>query len=160
MTVFNKKQIIKQVNNGKIDENITNNFLGEYDVADVFGTRYRNVTAEGFINSLKDLGIYGIRTNGGGYSFEGMVNATPKTPVIEDVIVDVVEEVKVAEVAVVEAEVVAQEKKEVDWEMINSLENKKYDKIKLDKYAEENFGIKLNQRNTLENMIKDFKSQL
>ena len=49
---------------------------------------------------------------------------------------------------------------EVDWEWINSLENKKYDKEKLDKYAEEKFSISLNRRNTLENMIVDFKEQL
>ena len=48
----------------------------------------------------------------------------------------------------------------VDWDMLNSLENKKYDKIKLDEYAEKGFNIKLNQRNTLANMIEDFKEQL
>ncbi|UUW39738.1 hypothetical protein VP14_051 [Vibrio phage VPMCC14] len=49
---------------------------------------------------------------------------------------------------------------EIDWEWINSLENKKYDKEKLDVYAEEKHNIKLNKRNTLENMITDFKEQL
>jgi hypothetical protein len=52
------------------------------------------------------------------------------------------------------------ENKDVDWDMINKLENKKYDKVKLDEYAEKEFGIKLNQRNTLANMIKDLEDQL
>lgn len=49
---------------------------------------------------------------------------------------------------------------DVDWDMINNLKDNKYGKIELDEYAENNFGIKLNRRNTLENMIKDLKEQL
>jgi len=54
----------------------------------------------------------------------------------------------------------ASEAPDVDWEWVESLENKKYDKEKLDKYAEDKFNISLNRRNTLENMIIDFKGQL
>lgn len=49
---------------------------------------------------------------------------------------------------------------DIPWDWINSLENKKYDKIKLDEFASEKFNIKLNQKNTLQNMILDFKNQL
>lgn len=52
------------------------------------------------------------------------------------------------------------EKVEPDWKWIESLQNKKYDKEAFDEYAEKEFKIKLNKRNTLENMIADFKSQL
>lgn len=74
--------------------------------------------------------------------------------VIEDALEDVEE--------VVDTKVEASEEAslEVNWEWISSLENKKYDKEKLDQYAEEKFSISLNRRNTLENMIVDFKEQL
>ena len=57
-------------------------------------------------------------------------------------------------------EVEVSDKVQPDWEWIGTLENKKYDKEKLDVYAEENFNIQLNKRNTLENMVKDFKESL
>ena len=47
-----------------------------------------------------------------------------------------------------------------DWEWIESLENKKDHKIELDEYADKEFGVKLNRQNKIDNMIKDFKSQL
>lgn len=47
----------------------------------------------------------------------------------------------------------------VDWEMINSLQNKKHDKIKLEEYAK-GFGVDLKRNKTLENMIIDFKEFL
>lgn len=47
----------------------------------------------------------------------------------------------------------------VDWEMINSLQNKKHDKIKLEEYAK-GFGVDLKRNKTLENMIIDFKAFL
>ncbi|UZV41201.1 hypothetical protein vBVpaMR16F_135 [Vibrio phage vB_VpaM_R16F] len=75
--------------------------------------------------------------------------------VVEDVSDDTAEEVLDEEVEASE-----ESSSEVDWEWVNSLENKKYDKEKLDKYAEEKFSISLNRRNTLENMIVDFKDQL
>lgn len=48
----------------------------------------------------------------------------------------------------------------LDWEMINSLQNKKYDKEKLEKHALEITGINLNKRFTLENMIIQLKEEL
>lgn len=48
----------------------------------------------------------------------------------------------------------------VNWEMINSLQNKKYDKEKLDQYAEETFSIKLNRKFTIDNMIAQFKEEI
>ena len=48
----------------------------------------------------------------------------------------------------------------VDWSWINSLQNTKKDKEELDMYAERDLGIKLNRRNSIDNMIKDLKEQL
>lgn len=50
--------------------------------------------------------------------------------------------------------------KEVDWEWVESLENKKYDREKLDVYASDNFGINLNRKFTITNMVKKFKEEL
>jgi hypothetical protein len=50
--------------------------------------------------------------------------------------------------------------KEPDWDWIATLENKKWDKEKLDTYAEEQFYIKLKKTMKLENMVADFKDQL
>jgi hypothetical protein len=47
----------------------------------------------------------------------------------------------------------------VDWGWVDSLENNKEDKLKLDKYAE-GFDIKINRAKTLPNMIKAFKVAL
>lgn len=52
------------------------------------------------------------------------------------------------------------DKYNLDWDMINSLENKKYDKIKLEKYIFEKTGINLNRRFTIENMIVQLKEEL
>ena len=49
--------------------------------------------------------------------------------------------------------------KEVDWEWVESLENNKEDKLKLDEYAE-TFGVKLSRVKKLENMIIDFKEAI
>mgnify|MGYP003366274198 CR=1 FL=1 len=49
--------------------------------------------------------------------------------------------------------------KEVDWEWVESLENNKEDKLKLDEYSE-TFGVKLSRVKKLENMIIDFKEAL
>ena len=46
-----------------------------------------------------------------------------------------------------------------DWEWIDSLENDKEDKLKLDNYAEK-FSVKLNRNKKLSNMINDFKTAL
>ena len=92
-----------------------------------------------------------------------------KAPVQETIVVDttVSEEVLVDDT--VEQDVVtAQDEpsseeaitENVDWEWVNSLENKKYDKIKLDEYADEKFGIKLNRVMKIDNMIADLKEQL
>ena len=82
---------------------------------------------------------------------------------------DVVKEAPVAEVVDVVEEIVDEketpeeipeaEELTPDWEWIESLENTPEDKLKLDKYGE-TFGVKLNRRRTLSNMIKDFKEAL
>lgn len=87
---------------------------------------------------------------------------------IEDVVEEASVEEDVIPVVVEEAiEIVTEEEVEptespedVDWEWVNSLENKKYDKIKLDEYADEKFGIKLNRVMKIDNMIADLKEQL
>ncbi len=56
-------------------------------------------------------------------------------------------------------EAIVEEVKEVDWEWVESLKNSKADKIKLDEYAE-GFDVKLNQSNTIANMVKAFKKEL
>lgn len=53
----------------------------------------------------------------------------------------------------------SEDTKEVDWEWVESLENNKEDKLKLDEYAE-TFGVKLSRVKKLENMIIDFKEAL
>lgn len=53
-----------------------------------------------------------------------------------------------------------EEQPTIDWDWINSLQNKKYDKEALDKWCEKELSIKLNKRNTIENMIIDLKTQL
>lgn len=60
----------------------------------------------------------------------------------------------------VEDEAPVVETKQPDWDWIETLQNKKFDKIKLDEYIEEEFGIKLKRNMTLSNMIKDLKEQL
>lgn len=49
---------------------------------------------------------------------------------------------------------------DVDWAWINSLQNTKKDKEELDMYAERDLGIKLNRRNSIDNMVKDLKDKL
>lgn len=51
------------------------------------------------------------------------------------------------------------DKKEVDWDWVGTLSNNKFGKIKLDEYAA-GFDCNLNRRNTIDNMIEDFKTQL
>ena len=84
---------------------------------------------------------------------EEVVTDVEPTPVQEDVqdIEPIVPEevIPVTEVGV-----------DVDWEWVDGLKNTKYDKIELDNYAETKFEIKLNRKNTMANMILDFKSQL
>ncbi len=53
-----------------------------------------------------------------------------------------------------------EEQPTIDWDWINSLQNKKYDKEALDVWCEKELSIKLNKRNTIENMIVDLKTQL
>ena len=76
--------------------------------------------------------------------------------VLEDVVVVVVEE-SVAEVAVEE---VVEDVKEPDWAWIESLENTPDDKLELDKYAEEEFSVKLSRTMKISNMVKKFKEEL
>jgi hypothetical protein len=50
--------------------------------------------------------------------------------------------------------------KEPDWDWIATLTNSSPSKKSLDEYAEKEFDVSLNRRNTLDNMIADFKDQL
>lgn len=127
------------------------------------------------VNYLGDLEFMHPICNGRGGSLFNIFSkkdyfgteGEPFVPVVEEVeevdmgdLLSLDVEQPVVNPTVAEDKVITTETKEVDWDMIEALENKKYDKIKLDEYAEKEFGIKLNQRNTLSNMIKDFKDQL
>ena len=48
----------------------------------------------------------------------------------------------------------------VDWDWVESLEDNKEDKLLLDKYAEDNTGVKLKRNMKIKNMIRDFKKAL
>mgnify|MGYP006883084290 CR=1 FL=1 len=48
----------------------------------------------------------------------------------------------------------------VDWDWVESLEDNKEDKLLLDKYAEDNTGVKLKRNLKIKNMIRDFKKAL
>lgn len=62
---------------------------------------------------------------------------------------------------VVEMEIkVKEEASEPDWGWIDTLESTRDDKNKLDDYASEQFGIKLNANRKLDDMVADFKEQL
>ena len=116
---------------------------------DVFGTHYTATTFEGFKHNLEKL----TRQDLSSWKYE-------EPYWILGVVDEVVEELPAELPPVEEIKVPTSIETEVDWEWISSLENKKYDKQKLDKYADENFSIKLNQRNTVDNMILDLKNQL
>lgn len=60
----------------------------------------------------------------------------------------------------VEDDASQEEPSEPNWKWIESLKNVKKDKTLFDKYAEEEFKIKLNRTNTLANMIVAFKEAL
>lgn len=116
---------------------------------DVFGTHYTATTFEGFKHNLEKL----TRQDLSSWKYD-------EPYWISGVVEEVVEELPAELPPVEEIKVPTSIETEVDWEWISSLENKKYDKQKLDKYADENFSIKLNQRNTVDNMILDLKNQL
>lgn len=150
-----KRQMIMKLNPCKIDTNITANFMGEFDVADVFGSKIKCGSASKLLSTLKQLGA----------DIEGITYEDPfwylGSKIVEDIIEDdLVEEIVETplEDTLIE-EVTTKEENTVDWEFIASLSNTKTDKIKLDEYAML-FNVKLNQSNTIKNMVKDFKKQL
>lgn len=49
---------------------------------------------------------------------------------------------------------------EVDWDWINVLKGTREDKLTLDKYAEDKFGIKLNRGKKIDKMVAEFKEAL
>lgn len=49
---------------------------------------------------------------------------------------------------------------DIDWPRLEALKNTKEDKMFLDTYAEEKFGIKLKRTKKIEGMLEDFKSGL
>ena len=84
----------------------------------------------------------------------------------EDTLVEEVKEPvkKLEETKEVELEEVAVGSEEaeftVDWDWVESLEDNKEDKLLLDKYAEDNTGVKLKRNMKIKNMIRDFKKAL
>jgi hypothetical protein len=148
---FTKRQMILQMESTRLDKHRSANFLGEYGCADVFGGTYLGNTSGDLLDNLKYLGVDVSEWSYiDGYWMKGDTES-----VVEEVTIPEAEDLVVEEKS---PEIESTE--EVDWEWINTLENKKYDKVKLDEYAAEKFDIKLNQRNTIENMIIDFKTQL
>ncbi|AUR91458.1 hypothetical protein NVP1161O_016 [Vibrio phage 1.161.O._10N.261.48.C5] len=96
---------------------------------------------------------------------EKVVKAEVVVPVeeVKDVVSEpeVLEELAVDEsVAEVAVEEVVEDAKEPDWAWIESLENTKEDRIELDRYAEEEFSVKLSRTMKLANMVKKFKEEL
>lgn len=156
--------------------------LGGYTFVTTDGTKYRS---HSFRHWLQDMNqVFGTTFNEhrsivlmGGYNIylkspfpEEILSKETPEEIVEDVkemepflvVEDFEGEDTSEEDEVVEEQPLSKEElfPEVDWEMINSLQNKKHDKIKLDDYAKESFSIDLNRRNTLDNMVKDFVDQL
>lgn len=134
-----------------LDTNLTCNFMGEFGCADVFGTKYYGSTSVDLLDNLKALGV-----DVNGVHYKEPFWFIGDTPVVE-LVKEVVTEDKPVEL--VEPEKVVEESTSPDWEWISTLNNNKKDKNTLDVYAEK-FDVRLNQRNTLKNMVSDFKSKL
>lgn len=169
---MNKKEFITQLNECKVDKNMTINHMSEFGVADKFGSKHFSTEHLGMLKILRKLGanvsdvsyVDGLWFNG----------EAPESAVVEpkeetdritlDVQEDVTESIpEVLEVSEPIIELVAEgykETPEIEWDWINSLSNTKKDKAALDDWAEVTLGIKLNKRNTLPNMIADLKEQL
>lgn len=160
------QDFIKRFGTGnRIDLNRTLVQDEKFKLFDIFGTNFIASAYDGFKYNLENL--TGQTLSGWNYEdpywvFTGESPSVVEEDTItsEDVITEEIEPVIVNEIKVIDTETSVIEEVLVDWDWINSLENKKYHKEELDKYAEEKFKIKLNKRNTLENMIADFKSQL
>lgn len=123
---------------------------------DVFGTHYTATTFEGFKHNMEKL----TRQDLSSWKYEEPYWISGVVEAVDVVVEKVVEELPVELTPAEEIKALTSVETEIDWGWIGSLENKKYDKQKLDKYADENFSIKLNQRNTVDNMILDLKNQL
>ena len=160
-----KEEMVQQVSelSPLLDTQAMTTFKGHprsYYVVNTDGEVFSCNTFKKFMSIISCVGeldfVYPVCTDLGGahfnvYSKVDYFNTELPSTVIEE---DAVEEEIVVE------EVNPTIEHNVDWDMINGLVNKKFDKIALDDYASAEFGIKLNQRNTLENMIVDFKAQL
>jgi hypothetical protein len=142
------------------------------------GTQYRGQGAKGLCQALNDglgsdydiLSTYSAGRNRGTVFYglqiedkETLQKQKEEKEVVEenkeDLIpqdLEVVEEETVVEVVESEEPKI----KEPDWEWIESLENNSEDRLELDRYAEEEFGVKLNRTMKLGNMIKKFKEEL
>lgn len=111
-----------------------------------FGTKYS--PTHSYRNGQKVVMFYDVDD-----SKENKPLIEANKPVEKDETIDIVREnIEVG----VEGSVVSS----VDWGMINSLKNNAEDKLVLDKYAEDNFGIALKRNKRLEGMIEDFKAAL
>lgn len=118
---------------------------------DVYGTKYAATTGDGMLFNLAPF--VGKETLEWKWDEPHWVKEGVEiklSPVVEKTPEVVKKEV------VVEKEIKS-DKPQPDWEWVSTLENKKYDKVKLDEYAEKEFGVKLARNKSLENMIKDFK---
>ena len=151
---MSKRQLISCLNIGtsKLDVNMTANYVGEFGCADVFGTKFTGNNSEDLLGNLSKLGI-----DIGEVSYQEPFWYIGES--VEEYVESVVQEavVSVPDVPIVETEV-TNETETPDLEWVSTLKNNKEDKAKLDVYAEK-FNVKLNQRNTLKNMVSDFKKK-
>lgn len=159
---MNKKEFISSLNECKVDKHITINFMDDFGVADKFGGRHVNHTADKMLTTLRSLGAHvGEVSYVNGEWVEGEDIKVVDEPVIEEKEETPVEVTEVVEEVEPESdEAVSETIPEVDWGWVSTLKNNTPSKKELDKYAKEKFNLDLNRRMTLENMIVDFKTQL
>jgi hypothetical protein len=121
------------------------------------GTSYRCGDVKTFVNTINEVF---------GFNFDPRMcrKSGKNLTLFWDDKSEEVKEIKIEEEVTPEVlislEAEQEESVSLDLSWLDGLENNKKSKDKLDKYAEDEHGIKLNRRNTLENMIKDFKKQL
>lgn len=164
-----KKEFLEQFKSNKINVNLSVNYMDEFGLADNFGTRHKLTSSEAFLAELEKI----TKEDLSGYCYinskwtkETLVVESEEIPsvneaVSEEVVTIVPEEVEVLSEALVEpATDIEKVVTEVNWAWVEGLNSIKSDKLKLDQYAEENFGIKLKRSKTLKGMIKDFKEAL
>ncbi|AUR86332.1 hypothetical protein NVP1084O_125 [Vibrio phage 1.084.O._10N.261.49.F5] len=157
MEKLTHQEFIKKFGEGvkKLDLNRSLTQPEPLKLFDVFGTRYLAATHEDFKYNLENFVGKAIDWE---YNEPYWTKVGVSLESIKDSVIDITSVVEDLEAE--EEEVTNEDSKQPDWDWIGTLKNKKYDKVELDNYAMKEFNIKLNQRNTLENMIADFKGQI